>query len=307
MYHIRNASGRHNTPSQPYKNQKVRAGWRMLLGVLLQFLLQFCGGQTLGLYFAQFPLTNLNISYSTEAILSSVLPTWRFLAALLAIFLVDALGRRGTLLMGFAGQLTICAVITGLLATTSSGGRGYNYSYYDEPSPAQNIAVYVFHYLFQGLSAILDVTAFLYVAEINAWKLRIVGSAVATAAIYVASIAVTEFSSYLVFYLDGLSATPFIGINFLVLLLAYLFLPETGGRTLEWLEYFNGQKPRIVAARDSRASKRRWGPGDEWEMDQQQQQQYGNQEAMRYDSGAHDIEYSGARDVEYSESNKYSR
>lgn len=84
------------------------------------------------------------------------------------------------------------------------------------------------------------------------------GSAVATIAMYVGNILSAFYTPALIVGAGTATPAVFIAINLLALLFTYLLIPETSGRSLEWLDYYYSRKPPVLVIKDAKATKRRW-------------------------------------------------
>ena len=224
----------------------------MALGAILQLLVSMAGLTTWNYYLPTIVQSNLGLSRSTGDKVLSACSTWLVVCAVLGIFIIERLGRRGTIMLAFTG-LFVCSTILMALMLTGLGEEVTG-----EVLTSTSAASVAFVFVFEGFWGLLNPAAWLYQAEINSWSSRAVGSAVATTAMYVGTFGSAFYTPYLINNVGTATGAVFLSVNFVGLVYTYLLIPETSGRSLEWLDYYYSRKPPILVIRDAKATKRHW-------------------------------------------------
>lgn len=169
---------------------------------------------------------NLDFSPSLARFLTGWLGTEYFLAAVLALFVVDRFGRRNLMMFGAGGMALCLAVIGGCLAYSTPGGsRG----------PA--LAATVFIFIYDTFFAIgwLGVT-WLYPAEVTPIRTRAETAGFATATNWIFNYAVVQLAPIMINRIQWKTYFVFFCFNIAFIPLVYFFLPETNGWKLETLD-----------------------------------------------------------------------
>lgn len=224
----------------------------MALGATLQLFAAMGGITTWQYYLPTVAESYLGLRIRASNIVVTASTTWLVVCAFLGVFVIERLGRRGTIMFSFAGLFFCSIILLGLMLV----GLG-NHTDIDLTT-ATGRAVMAFIFVFLGFWGLLYPATWLYQAEINTWTSRAVGSAVATIVMYVGNILSAFYTPALVVGAGTATGSVFLAINFLALLFTYLLIPETAGRSLEWLDYYYSRKPPLLVIKDPKATKRRW-------------------------------------------------
>jgi sugar porter (SP) family MFS transporter len=204
----------------------VRRG--LIVGVGLALLQQITGVNTV-IYYAPIIFEIAGIGSDSSSILATVgLGCVNALFTLLAIFLVDRLGRRPLLLISIAGMvlgLLILAVsLRGAAATGVAGSRG--------PGPVIGLVAYIASFAV-GLGPIF----WLLISEIYPLRVRGVAMSLATIANWGANFVVSgTFLSLVKALRPGGTFALFAAVGIGAWLFCYFLVPETKNRSLEEIE-----------------------------------------------------------------------
>ncbi|KAF5362849.1 hypothetical protein D9758_007082 [Tetrapyrgos nigripes] len=173
---------------------------RISLGVVVQCFQQITGINLIT-YYATLLFERLGISDVNSRILAACNGTEYFLASLIAISLIDRIGRRKLMLFGAIGQC-ITMILLAILGSIDN-------------SPAQIVSA-VLLFVFNSFFAVgwLGMT-WLYPAEITGLRVRGPANALSTASNWTFNFLV------------------FAALNAFIVPVVYLFFPETAGRSLE--------------------------------------------------------------------------
>lgn len=161
----------------------------------------------------------------------------------LSIVLVERIGRRKTLGVGFLG-LSVCLVpVTIILSVYSSN------------IPGAPVA-FIFGFLVAGFYGLNYGTVWLWIVEINASSFRLPGVAIATIVYYSVKFGMS-FASNLLQSLTGWPVV-FIVSNTLLGTMTYFLVPETSGRSLQAIDRQFEQGLPLVVNRYKAATSIRW-------------------------------------------------
>ncbi|KAI0774413.1 general substrate transporter [Fomes fomentarius] len=213
---------------------------RAFLGVVVQCFQQITGINLIT-YYATLLFERLGIDDVKSRIIAAANGTEYFLASLIAIFLIDRLGRRPLMLFGAIGQ-TITMV---LLAVLGSIDR-----------PGTQVASAVLLFVFNSFFAVgwLGMT-WLYPAEIVGLRIRAPANAFSTASNWTFNFMVVMVTGPSFNNISWRTYIVFAALNAFIIPIVYLFFPETSGRSLEDMDvvfalaYNEGVSPVGVSLR----------------------------------------------------------
>ncbi|KAK7695523.1 hypothetical protein QCA50_000159 [Cerrena zonata] len=213
---------------------------RAFLGVVNQCFQQITGINIIT-YYATILFERLGIDDVKSRIIAACNGTEYFLASLIAIALIDRVGRRKLMLFGAVGQ---CGTMI-LLAILGS----------IDNSPAQIISA-VLLFVFNSFFAVgwLGMT-WLYPAEIVGLRIRAPANAFSTASNWIFNFMVVMVTGPSFNNISWGTYIVFAALNAFIIPIVYFFFPETAGRSLEDMDvvfalaYNEGVSPVAVSLR----------------------------------------------------------
>ncbi|PCH41296.1 sugar transporter [Wolfiporia cocos MD-104 SS10] len=213
---------------------------RAFLGVVNQCFQQI-SGINLITYYATLLFQRLGLSDTKSRIVAAANGTEYFFASLIAIALIDRIGRRKLMLFGATGQMTTMVLLAILGAINTSGCQ---------------IASAVLLFVFNSFFAIgwLGMT-WLYPAEIVGLRIRAPANAFSTASNWVFNFMVVMVTGPSFSNIGWKTYVVFAALNAFIIPIVYFFFPETAGRSLEDMDvvfalaYNEGVSPVAVSLR----------------------------------------------------------
>ncbi|KDQ64884.1 hypothetical protein JAAARDRAFT_240916 [Jaapia argillacea MUCL 33604] len=197
------------------KSQNFR---RTALGVVNQCFQQITGINLIT-YYATILFERLGIDDVKSRIIAACNGTEYFLASLIAIFIIDRVGRRKLMLFGAIGQC-LTMVLLAILGSIDT--------------PATQIISAVLLFVFNSFFAVgwLGMT-WLYPAEIVGLRIRAPANALSTASNWIFNFMVVMVTGPSFQNISWGTYIVFAALNALIIPVVYLFFPETAGRSLE--------------------------------------------------------------------------
>ncbi|KAH8118587.1 general substrate transporter [Phellopilus nigrolimitatus] len=191
---------------------------RAALAVTAQCFQQITGINLIT-YYATILFQRLGLQDEKARILAACNGTEYFMASIIAIFIIEKVGRRKLMLGGAIGQC-ICMILLAILGSINN-------------SPA-NIVSAVLLFVFNSFFAIgwLGMT-WLYPAEIVGLRIRAPANALSTASNWIFNFMVVMVTSPSFQNIDWGTYIVFGSLNALIVPVVYFFFPETAGRSLE--------------------------------------------------------------------------
>ncbi|KIK65384.1 hypothetical protein GYMLUDRAFT_38835 [Collybiopsis luxurians FD-317 M1] len=191
---------------------------RVTLGVVIQCFQQV-NGINLITYYATILFERLGINDVKSRILAACNGTEYFLASLVAIFLIDRVGRRRLMLMSAVGQC-ITMVLLAILGSINNS--------------AADIVSAVLLFVFNSIFAVgwLGMT-WLYPAEIVGLRMRGPANALSTASNWTFNFLVVMITGPSFENISWRTYIVFAALNAFIVPIVYLFFPETANRSLE--------------------------------------------------------------------------
>lgn len=214
---------------------------RACLGVVNQCFQQITGINLIT-YYATLLFQRLGLDDVKSRIIAAGNGTEYFLASLIAIFLIDRVGRRPLMLFGAIGQ-TITMVLLAVLGKINT--------------PGCQVASAVLLFVFNSFFAIgwLGMT-WLYPAEIVGLRIRAPANAFSTASNWIFNFVVVMVTGPAFSSIGWRTYIVFAALNAFIIPIVYFFFPETKGRSLEDMDvifalaYNEGVSPVGVSLRD---------------------------------------------------------
>ncbi|KAI1796243.1 general substrate transporter [Ganoderma leucocontextum] len=213
---------------------------RAFLGVVIQCFQQITGINIIT-YYATLLFERLGIDDVKARIVAACNGTEYFLASLIAIFLIDRIGRRPLMLFGAIGQ-TITMVLLAVLGSIDTSGT--------------QVASAVLLFVFNSFFAVgwLGMT-WLYPAEIVGLRIRAPANAFSTASNWTFNFMVVMVTGPSFNNISWGTYIVFACLNGFIIPIVYFFFPETAGRSLEDMDvifalaYNEGVSPVKVSLR----------------------------------------------------------
>ncbi|THH33667.1 hypothetical protein EUX98_g530 [Antrodiella citrinella] len=210
---------------------------RAFLGVVNQCFQQITGINLIT-YYATLLFERLGIDDVKSRIIAACNGTEYFLASLIAIFIIDRIGRRKLMLFGAVGQC-LTMVLLAILGSIDN-------------SAAQIVSA-VLLFVFNSFFAVgwLGMT-WLYPAEIVGLRIRAPANAFSTASNWIFNFMVVMVTGP---SFNNISWGTYIALNAFIIPVVYFFFPETAGRSLEDMDvvfalaYNEGVSPVQVSLR----------------------------------------------------------
>ncbi|KAF9075961.1 general substrate transporter [Rhodocollybia butyracea] len=191
---------------------------RVALGVVIQCFQQITGINLIT-YYATILFERLGINDVKSRILAACNGTEYFLASLVAIFLIDRLGRRKLMIFGSIGQC-ITMVLLAVLGSINNS--------------AADVVSAVLLFVFNSFFAVgwLGMT-WLYPAEIVGLRMRAPANALSTASNWTFNFCVVMVTGPAFQNISWKTYIVFAALNAFTIPIVYLFFPETANRSLE--------------------------------------------------------------------------
>ncbi|KAJ4467552.1 general substrate transporter [Lentinula aciculospora] len=191
---------------------------RVALGVIIQCFQQITGINLIT-YYATILFERLGINDVKSRILAACNGTEYFLASLVAIFLIDRVGRRKLMIFGGVGQCLTMVLLAVLGSINNS---------------AADIVSAVLLFVFNSFFAVgwLGMT-WLYPAEIVGLRMRGPANALSTASNWTFNFLVVMIAGPAFQNISWRTYIVFAALNAFIIPIVYFFFPETAGRSLE--------------------------------------------------------------------------
>lgn len=214
------------TWKEMFTNGKDMNLWRFCAACGCQAMQQISGINLVTYYSTVVFEDNLDFSPSLARFLTGWLGTEYFIAATLALFVVDRFGRRNLMMFGAAGMALCLAVIGGCLAYSTPGGsRG--------PALAATVFIFIYDTFFAiGWLGI----GWLYPAEVTTIRTRAETAGFSTVTNWLMNYAVVQLAPIMINTIAWKTYFVFFCFNIAFVPLVYFFLPETNGWKLETLD-----------------------------------------------------------------------
>lgn len=213
---------------------------RASLGVINQCFQQITGINLIT-YYATILFQRLGLSDVTSRLIAAANGTEYFLASIIAIFIIDRIGRRKLMLFGAVGQC-ITMILLAVLGSVQGAG-------------AQVVSA-VLLFVFNSFFAIgwLGMT-WLYPAEIVGLEIRAPANALSTSSNWIFNFVVVMVTGPSFNNISWGTYIVFAALNAFIIPVVYFFFPETAGRSLEDMDvvfalaYNEGVSPVGVSLR----------------------------------------------------------
>ncbi|KAI9652433.1 MAG: hypothetical protein M1831_006776 [Alyxoria varia] len=205
---------------------------RTLLAVVAQFFQQICGINLIT-YYATFVFENsLGFGPALSRLLGAANGTEYFLASLIALPLIERVGRRKLMLFGAFGMMASMAILAGSASTGVTLPNGA-----PKLSTLYGMIATVFLFGFNTFFAIgwLGMT-WLYPAEVTNLRIRIQANALSTCSNWLSNFLIVMITPPAFANLKWRTYLMFAIFNAAIIPSVWLFFPETKGRSLEELD-----------------------------------------------------------------------
>lgn len=184
-------------------------------------------------YYATFVFENsLGFGPELSRLLAAANGTEYFLASLIALPLIERVGRRNLMLFGSFGMMASMAILAGTTSTGSADETGA-----PRLSLTHGITAVVFLFGFNTFFAIgwLGMT-WLYPAEVTGLRIRIHANALSTCSNWLSNFLIVMITPPAFANLQWRTYVMFAVFNAAIIPCVWLFFPETGNRSLEEID-----------------------------------------------------------------------
>lgn len=210
--------------------------WALLVGVGLAVLQQFVGINTV-IYYAPTIFQSAGVASASSAILAtSVVGVVNVLATIVALFLVDKMGRRALLIIGAIGMV-IGLILLGIIFAIG-------------PTHASTFTLFALMIYILSFAISMGPVFWLMSAEIFPMNVRAAGASLCALCNWIANFIVSiTFLSLIGAIGSAATFWLYAGIGIFTLTFCIVLVPETKGRTLEQIEgyWLNKRKWRTVS------------------------------------------------------------
>ncbi|WFD06814.1 hypothetical protein MVES1_002168 [Malassezia vespertilionis] len=224
-----------------FKQGKGHYFHRTALAFVIQMFQQISGINLITYYAGTIFEQSIGLSDIKSRILAACNGTEYFLASLLAIFMIERVGRRPLMIWTALGMSFTMAILCGTLSPEAlqvppeyKNREDYS-AYQNNTSPA--IAATVFLFVFNSLFAIgwLGMT-WLYPAECTPLSIRAQANGISTASNWLFNFMVVMITPIAFANIRNYTYLIFAAINFLMVPASWWIFPETAGRSLEEMD-----------------------------------------------------------------------
>ena len=181
------------------------------------------GGKVITFYSTTIFQNTLGYSGTIARVISGCLQIWQFVAAGLAILLVDRVGRRKLLLAGAIGMTVATTALAGLESDLSN-----------KSAASASIFFYFVALFFFPIGLFL--IPFMYAAEIAPLRIRAKVTAMSASSNWLFNFLIAEVTPIGFATITWKYYLIYACINAFAIIVYYLFYPETQGRTLEEID-----------------------------------------------------------------------
>ncbi|KAM9875222.1 hypothetical protein VDGL01_10711 [Verticillium dahliae] len=195
---------------------------RTLLGIAAQFFQQICGINLIT-YYATFVFENsLGFGPQLSRLLAALNGTEYFLASLVALPLIERVGRRKLMLFGAFGMMGSMAILAGTTSTGTTNEDGA-----PQLSTAYGVTAVVFLFAFNSFFAVgwLGMT-WLYPAEVTGLNIRIQANALSTCSNWISNFLIVMITPPAFANLQWKTYVMFAVFNAALIPCVYLYFPE---------------------------------------------------------------------------------
>ncbi|KAH7374474.1 sugar transporter STL1 [Plectosphaerella cucumerina] len=207
---------------------------RTLLGIGAQFMQQICGINLIT-YYATFVFENsLGFGPQLSRLLAALNGTEYFLASLVALPLIERVGRRKLMLFGAFGMMASMAILAGCASTGVTDENGA-----PQLSLTFGVTAVVFLFAFNTFFALgwLGMT-WLYPAEVTNLQTRIQANALSTCSNWLSNFLIVMITPPAFANLQYRTYIMFAVFNAAIIPSVYFFFPETSKRSLEEIDLY---------------------------------------------------------------------
>lgn len=207
----------------PFAMNHGRYLHRTMLGLGVCFLGEMTGVNIVTFYSTTIFQINLGYSGTIARIISGCLQIWQLLAAALALFLVDRVGRRPLLIVSAAGMAVAHACLAGLSSDLSN-------------KHASDASIFFYFLALFFFPIGLFLLPFMYAAEIAPLRTRSKVTAMAASIHWLFAFVIAEVTPVGFANIGWQYYIVYAVISAFAAVVFYLFYPETRGRTLEEID-----------------------------------------------------------------------
>lgn len=205
-----------------------------LLGIAAQFFQQICGIDLITSY-ATFVFENsLGFGPQLSRLLAALNGTEYFLASLVALPLIERVGRRKLMIFGAFGMMASMAILAGATSTGVADENGA-----PQLSTTYGVTAAVFLFVFNTFFAIgwLGMT-WLYPAEVTSLRIRIHANALSTCSNWLSNFLIVMITPPAFANLQYRTYIMFAAFNAAIIPSMWMFFPETSKRSLEEIDLY---------------------------------------------------------------------
>lgn len=218
----------------------TKPGFRLILGIGCQAMQQLTGINVISYYLPYVLTESVGLSGPTARLLAAVNSMTYLASTFIGLFFIEKWGRRNLMMWGATGQCCCWLTITVLLSFASETAP--------QKAKSLGIAATLFFFLFNlFFGAGWQGVSWLYPTEINSTKYRITGMSYGVATNWLINFAVVFITPLGVAKLKAQFYVIWTVFNAFMVIIVYVFYPETAGRSLEDIDTMFQHNPTIWA------------------------------------------------------------
>ena len=204
----------------------TKPGFRLILGIGCQAMQQLTGINVISYYLPYVLTESVGLSGPTARLLAAVNSMTYLASTFIGLFFIEKWGRRNLMMWGATGQCGCWLTITVLLSFASETAP--------QKAKSLGIAATLFFFLFNlFFGAGWQGVSWLYPTEINSTRYRITGMSYGVATNWLINFAVVFITPLGIAKLKAQFYVIWTVFNALMVIIVYVFYPETAGRSLE--------------------------------------------------------------------------
>ena len=212
----------------PVVKRATRPGFRRILGIAVQMMQQLTGINIICYYLPYVLTESVGLDGTTARLLAAINALTYLFSTFIGLGFIERWGRRRLMMYGALGQCCCWLAITILLRYASNADP-----FSTRQRQLASVSVLFFFVFNCFFGATWQGVSWLYPTEINSTQNRIAGMAYGVATNWLINFGVVFITPLGIRELDWQFYVIWTVLNGLIVLVIYLFYPETAGRSLE--------------------------------------------------------------------------